>query len=98
MDAARYAAMSDPARNYHFHRGWDFPPPIKRDRPPIAGTIAGAKNSMGNISSTENSDGARLIQWACRLDRIADAELAFGHVAAAERLSAQAAEMREVAR
>ncbi len=91
------AAQSDPDRNPNFRRRWSAPP-LKRERPRIVGAIPGAQNSFGSSSEIENSKSARLIQWACRLDRIADAELAFGHVAAAERLSAQAAEMREAAR
>jgi hypothetical protein len=43
----------------------------------------------------ENNETARALQWACRLDRLADAELAFGHHDAAELLSQQAAELRE---
>ncbi len=97
MDAARMAAQSDPERNPNFRRRWSAPP-LNRKRPRTVGAIPGAQNSFGNSSEAENSEGARLIQWACRLDRIADAELAFGQVAAAERLSAQAAEMRETAR
>jgi hypothetical protein len=42
MDAAAYAAMSDPDRNPNFRRKWDAPP-LKPKRPPMGGTIGQAE-------------------------------------------------------
>jgi hypothetical protein len=94
MDAAKMAAQSDPTRNYHFSRRWS-PPPLERERPPTSAKVQRARIDLENGSTNKNSDPARILQWAYRLDRVADAELAFGHVAAAERLSQHAAELRE---
>jgi len=96
VDAARAAGMSDPCANYHFSRGWDEPPPLERERPGIAGTMHRANNS-GNGNAPEATYSVRLLQVACRIDREADAALALGHTAVAERLSHLAAEMRAVA-
>ena len=93
MDAARFAAMSDPAHNFHFSRGWDEPPPLKRERPRIGPTMQRA-NSEKRISITDNILATRLSQAAFRLDRRAEAELAVGRHVIAERLSHQAAELR----
>ncbi len=88
------AAMSDPLRNFNFSRRWVGPPDWKRERPAIAGTINRAEFKDGSSIHQTNAS-ARLSQWASRLDRIADYELAHGHNDAAERLSRQAAELRE---
>ncbi len=91
------AAQSDPDRNPNFRRRWSAPP-LKQTRPRIAGTIQGAREDFDNSSNNDHNDAARFFQWASRLDRVADYELAHGHADAAERLSQQAAELREVAR
>lgn len=97
MDAARFAAMSDPARNFHFSRGWDEPPPLKRERPGIAGTMHRAKNS-GDGNTSDNTLAAQISQAASRLDREADAELFAGHHLRAEYLAQQAFALREDSR
>ena len=96
MDAARMAAQSDPDLNYHFRRRWSAPP-LKQIRPRIAGTIQGAQDCLGISSNSEDSEIARLFQWADRLERVADPELAFGRFAAAARLTLQAEIIRECA-
>lgn len=93
MDAARMAAQSDPDRNPQFRRRWSEPP-LNRKSPRIAGTIQGLEFKVGS-SDKEISLIGRILQLAMRLDRAADAELALGHHLIAERLSRQAAELRE---
>lgn len=95
MDAAQFAAMSDPARNYHFSRGWDEPPPLKRERPRTGGTVSRSQNS-GRDNKLDDSFSLANMQ-AARLDRTADAWLALGRVSIAERLAWRAAELRGVA-
>lgn len=64
MDAARYAAMSDPDRNYHFSRRW-MPPPLKRDRPALAGTSIRA-----DFETTGQADQYKKVKiLATRIDR-----------------------------
>jgi hypothetical protein len=94
MDAARMAAMSDPLLNPQFRRRWG--PPLKRISPPPTGIGVGAKFEVSS-SEKENTSSARVLQWASQLDRLADAELAVGRVAQAERLAHEAAELREAA-
>jgi hypothetical protein len=92
--AVRYADATYPGDNPIFRPYWAEPPPLKRERPRIAETIQGARNSFDGSSTNKNSDTARLIQWANCLDRIADAELFLGHHSRAEYLAHRAAEMR----
>jgi hypothetical protein len=96
MDAARMAAMSDPARNFHFSRRWQGPP-LDRSGPRIVPTIQRAKIEDGS-SDMVNTSAARLLQAACFLDRLADQELAIGRVNAAERLAHEAQALREATR
>jgi hypothetical protein len=68
--------------------------PLERKRPPTVGAVKRAK--FENLSSKiDSSEPAQILQWASRLDRIADAELHLGHHVAAEQLSRRAAELRE---
>jgi hypothetical protein len=90
------AAQSDPDRNYHFSRRWSGPP-LESKRPPTGDTVQRARKSISS-SDLINTKSSRILQWACRLDRAADVELQHGHVAIAERLSRQAAELREAGR
>jgi len=87
------AAQSDPDLNPQFRRRWSGPP-LERKSPRMTAIIQGADFEITGWH-TQNSEMARVLQWACRLDRLADAELSFGHHDAAERLSQQAAELRE---
>ena len=93
MDAARMAAQSDPLRNKHFRRRWLEPPGWGETGPAIG--LAGPGISKAQ-QQTEVSLMARIIQRAIDLDRRADSELALGRHHIAERLSHQAAQMREV--
>jgi hypothetical protein len=96
MDAARAAAMADPLENPSFRRRWSGPPGPTRKRPVLVPTSARAEfQTISNFA--ENTDLVRLFQREIRMDRAADAALAFGRHDAAERLSRLAAEMREVA-
>jgi hypothetical protein len=92
MDAARMAAQSDPDRNPNFRRRWG--PPLERSGTRVVPTTRSAK-SKDSSSDTDNTRSARLLQWAFRLDRVADAELAVGRFHVAERLAHQAQELRE---
>jgi hypothetical protein len=73
-------------------RRWSGPP-LKRERPATSAKVALAKFEVGSNELT-NTESSRILQWASRLDRIADFELQRGHIAIAERLSRQAAELR----
>ena len=72
-DAARYAAMSDPARNRWFSCPWDLPPP-ERKTPgaPTPGAILKGKSS----STIGNANQAKA-------QAIAEAERLFAKVGAA---------------
>ncbi len=96
MDAARMAAQSGPPHTYHFSRRWQGPP-LKRISPRTTGIVQGLKFENGS-SEEDNSLTERLLQAACLLDRLADAELAIGRVAAAERLAHEAQALREAVR
>ena len=95
-DAAHYAEMSWPDRNYHFRRGWaEPPPPMKRSWE--AAPTTSAAIFVSTITATADTLSSKLIQRAKAWDRAADAELALGHHAAAERLSRLAENAREAA-
>jgi hypothetical protein len=56
VNAADFAAMSDPARNPQFSRQW-LPPPLKRKRHPAANWAAlEIFNSNSNNSEAHDSD------------------------------------------
>jgi hypothetical protein len=74
-------------------RRWSCPP-LKRERPATSAKVARAKFEVSN-SELIDTGSSRILQWACRLDRMADVELQHGHIAIAERFSRQAAELRE---
>jgi hypothetical protein len=92
MDVARMASLSDPEKNFQFKR-WRGPP-LKRISPRTTGIVRGPE-FKGNSSDNDNSRSAHLLQWAFRLDRVADAELAVGRFDVAERLAHHAQELRE---
>lgn len=93
-DPARAVGMADPNRNPQFRRRWAEPPPLKRERPRIAGTIQGAQNSFNGSNNIKNNAAGCIIQAANALDRIADIELQRGHTAEAERLAHHAEALR----
>ncbi len=96
MDTAQMATQPDPDRNPNFRRRWG-PPPPRRASPQTPGSVQGPDFKNGS-SEKENRMIERLLQAAFRLDHQADAELAIGRHAAAERLSHLAAELREAVR
>ncbi len=93
MEAAVSAAMSKPDFDPHFRCRWGEPPPLPRERRPMA-PPTGPANIKDGSSNTETSHSTRLTQRATALDRAADRLLQHGHHAVAERLAWRAAELR----
>jgi hypothetical protein len=86
------AAQSDPTLNYHFRRRWG--PPTDRSGLRVVATTTRNAKLKDSSSVTDHSYSQKLLQ-AFRLDRLADAELAVGHIAQAERLAHEAQALRE---
>ncbi len=90
MNAARFADMSDLAKNWRFSRPWDEPPPQKRKRQGRH-PLASSKSIVAQLSYISPQTAA---QRAAQIDRTADLLLSVGRVDAAERLAHRAAEIR----
>jgi len=89
----RGAASMAPQSGPKFPRRWDGPPLKLRN--PRALPDAQGIDFISGSSESKNTPPTRVLQAAFRLDRQADAELALGRHAAAERLAHLAAELRE---
>ncbi len=68
MDAAVYAAMSDPAKNYNFSRRW-LAPPLERKRPGTGdtaprATVEGDRTGKIDTTSKPNGPWLSLAEWA----------------------------------
>ena len=92
--AAVLAAMSDPDQTNNLRRRWSGPPLDRSGHRVVATTTRSAK-PKDSSSDTINTLSARRLQAAFRLDRLADAELAVGRLAQAERLAHEAQALRE---
>jgi hypothetical protein len=73
MDAAGYAAMSDPAHNFNFSRRW-LEPPLERKRPGTGDTAPRAELEDSSSEKTNTTSDARgpwlsLEDWAEKMRR-----------------------------
>jgi hypothetical protein len=64
------------------------------ERAKMAASTISVSCLIRNRCVADTRDPTARLLWAARLDRIADAELSFGRVLAAERISCLAAELR----
>jgi hypothetical protein len=98
-DTAALAEQSDPARNAMFGRRWTGPPAQKRKAPGSDTQGSFEKLNLTDKTTTADLAGQRALfkalRHAAEIDRTADLLLALGFGRQAERLSHNAAAIRE---